>query len=72
MNNIYLFWDLLQNTFNSVIQLLAFLKIKFKWVLDDSKAKSKCTRKNRGNEISIGCHRLQYGIIIIIWRTLKI
>ncbi len=29
--------DLLTITFNSAIKLLVFLKINFKWVLDDSK-----------------------------------
>ncbi len=44
----YSFWDLLKITFNSINQLLWFLKINFKWVLDYRKCYLKV--KIVGNE----------------------
>ncbi len=50
MRNAYLFQDLLNISFNSVIKLLAFLKINFKWALN-GKCNLNIKREMRMNNI---------------------
>ncbi len=38
MKNRYLFWDLIKISTNTFVKLLMFLKINYKWVLDDRKS----------------------------------
>ncbi len=48
MRNGYSFWDLLKIRFNRVTKSFVFLKITFKWVVDDGK--DNLNVKDKGNE----------------------